>query len=304
MPYLLVRMRNVYNPQARLSTHFSRLTCRTFTSGVAARMSLQLADRLLSFQHSLRDRPVVQVDGRVVGASGLTVEIAGIARHVSLGDRIRLIGRGQSEVPAEIVSFQNGLARAMPFTDLQGIGPGCVARVHRPGTHQAGVLHVGNAWLGRIIDPLGRPFDGKGPLPRGSARNVRASPPDATKRSRLGEPLELGVRALDLFSTMRRGQRLGIFAGSGVGKSSLLSMLARGADCDVAGHRAGGRAWARGQRIRRRRSGAGRARAIGRHCRDIGHAAADAPRGGLRCHDDRGVVPRSGQDGPPDEWIA
>ena len=194
----------------------------------------QLDSRLLMLQQGFLDHPAVSVDGRVVGASGLTVEIAGIARHVSLGDRIHLVGRGQSEVPAEVVSFQNGFARAMPFTDLHGIGPGCIARVHRPGRHQAGMLHVGEAWLGRIIDPLGRPLDGKGPLRRGAAREVRASPPEATTRSRLGEPLELGVRALDLFCTMRRGQRLGMFAGSGVGKSSLLSMLARGADCDVA----------------------------------------------------------------------
>ncbi len=193
-----------------------------------------LQSRLSIFEHSLRDAPSLQLDGRIVGASGLTVDVAGIARHVSLGDRIQLIGRGETEVPAEIVSFQNGLARAMPFTDLHGIGPGCRARIHGAGGRTSASIHPSEAWLGRIVDPLGRPLDDRGPLRPGKPRPVRAAPPDATRRARLGEPLELGVRALDLFATMRRGQRLGLFAGSGVGKSSLLSMLARGADCDVA----------------------------------------------------------------------
>ena len=96
-------------------------------------------------------------------------------------------------------------------------------------------LPVGNGWIGRVIDPLGRPLDGKGALPRGrSAHPVRANPPDATRRARLGARIDLGVRALDLFATCRQGQRLGLFAGSGVGKSTLLSMLARHAACDVA----------------------------------------------------------------------
>ena len=190
--------------------------------------------RLALFQQNVLDTEVLQIDGRVVGASGLTVEIAGISRHVGLGDRVHLIGRDGAEVPAEIVAFRDGLAKAMPFFELHGIGPGCCARVRRAGTHQSGAIHVEQSWLGRIVDPLGRPIDGRGPLGRGPARAVKASPPDATKRDRLGPPLELGVRALDLFATMRRGQRLGLFAGSGVGKSSLLSMLARNAECDVA----------------------------------------------------------------------
>ncbi|SHI47409.1 flagellum-specific ATP synthase [Roseomonas rosea] len=90
-------------------------------------------------------------------------------------------------------------------------------------------------WLGRVVDPMGRPIDGGGPLPRGAAaRPLRASPPAAGTRARLGPRIDLGVRAMDAFATCRRGQRLGPFAASGVGKSSLMSMLARHADCDVA----------------------------------------------------------------------
>ena len=192
-----------------------------------------LSDRLAVFRQSLAEQPVIRVDGRVVGASGLTVDIAGIARHVGLGDRVTLIGRGGTEVPAEIVSFVDGLACAMPFTEMEGIGPGCIARCHPGGRGRSGLAPC-KSWLGRIVDPLGRPLDGLGPLPRGPSRKLRCPPPEATKRDRLGDPLELGVKALDLFTTMRKGQRLGLFAGSGVGKSTLLSMLARGADCDSA----------------------------------------------------------------------
>jgi flagellum-specific ATP synthase len=94
---------------------------------------------------------------------------------------------------------------------------------------------VSHAWLGRVIDPLGNPLDGKGPLVPGRVpRPVRSPPPPATSRARLGPRLPMGVRALDLFAGCRQGQRLGLFAGSGVGKSTLMAMLARQADCDVA----------------------------------------------------------------------
>jgi flagellum-specific ATP synthase len=85
-----------------------------------------------------------------------------------------------------------------------------------------------------VIDPLGRPLDGRGPLAQGVvARPVRATPPAATLRARLGARIDLGVRAMNLFATCRRGQRLGLFSGSGIGKSTLLSMLARQTDCDA-----------------------------------------------------------------------
>jgi flagellum-specific ATP synthase len=135
-------------------------------------------------------------------------------------------------IPAEIVGFRDGLAQAMPFAALDGLGPGhsaCLA------ADRSGKLAVSNGWLGRVVDPLGRPMDGRGPLPPGrNARPVRAPPPLATDRARLGPRLDLGVRALNCFATCRQGQRLGLFAGSGIGKSTLLAMLARHAACDVA----------------------------------------------------------------------
>jgi flagellum-specific ATP synthase len=120
----------------------------------------------------------------------------------------------------------------LPFGNLEGLGPGQPAML-LPRT--AGTIAVSDLWLGRVVDPLGRAMDGKGPVPAGnSPRPIAASPPEATHRARLGDRINLGVRALDLFATCRVGQRLGLFSGSGVGKSTLFAMLARAAVCDVA----------------------------------------------------------------------
>ena len=181
-------------------------------------------------------RPALQ--GHVAGGTGLAVEVAGLARCVTVGDRLRLQARTGQDVPAEVVGFRAGFACAMAYGALEGVGPGCPATVElaSPGalTGRGSVLAVSDAWLGRVVDPLGRPLDGRGALPQGQHRSVRAGPPAAAGRARLGPRLDLGVRALNLFATCRTGQRLGLFAGSGVGKSTLLSMLARHTDCDVA----------------------------------------------------------------------
>jgi flagellum-specific ATP synthase len=191
----------------------------------------------------LRSLDPISVEGRVRGAAGLTVEIGGLAGLVRMGDRIDLQERCGRTMRAEIVGFRNGVCQAAPFGSLAGLGPGTRARARttlapRPGaggTETGGsALAVSDRWLGRVIDPLGQPLDRRGPLPAGAlARPVRGSPPDAATRARLGPPLDLGVRAMNLFTTCREGQRLGLFAGSGVGKSTLLAMLARHARCDV-----------------------------------------------------------------------
>jgi flagellum-specific ATP synthase len=135
-------------------------------------------------------------------------------------------------VPAEIVGFRADLAQAMPFDALDGLGPGSAAvQANEPG----GGLAVSDGWLGRVLDPLGRPLDGHGALPPGAVpRPIRVAAPEATARARLGPRLDLGVRALNCFATCRQGQRLGLFSGSGIGKSTLLAMLARHTQCDVA----------------------------------------------------------------------
>jgi flagellum-specific ATP synthase len=159
------------------------------------------------------------------------VDIDGLDGLASVGDQLVLRTRDRGEIPAEIVGFKETRARAMPFASLDGLGPGHAAELS---ARRRGALAVCNGWLGRVIDPLGNPLDGKGPLPSGTSQQpVRAAPPQATGRARLGNVMDLGVRALNCFTPCREGQRLGLFAGSGVGKSTLLAMLARQSACDV-----------------------------------------------------------------------
>jgi len=185
----------------------------------------------------LREIAPLRIEGRVTGLSGLVADVDGLAGHVAVGDHLLLEQRGGRWARAEIVAFREGVAQAMPFSSLDGLGPGSVA-LFRPEPARAftgETLSVTDTWLGRVLDPLGQPLDGRGPLPLGpQPRRMRAAPPAATQRARLGPRLDVGVRALNCFATCRCGQRLGLFSGSGIGKSSLLAMLAKHTACDVA----------------------------------------------------------------------
>ena len=132
-------------------------------------------------------------------------------------------------VPTEVVGFRGGRTLLMPLGELAGIGPG--TSVHPTGNPFK--VAVGDGLLGRVIDGLGKPLDEFGDLDGGKARSANATPPDALTRPRISERVDLGVRALDTLVPCGLGQRLGIFAGSGVGKSSLLGMIARSTTADV-----------------------------------------------------------------------
>lgn len=164
------------------------------------------------------------VYGSVTKILGLLIEIVGFPETLSLGSRITLAPDDGRKIPCEVVGFKDGRALVMPFGPLEGIGLGCRAEI---GDSRL-VVQPSHAWLGRVINALGEPIDGKGPLPTGDLlMPLRAAAPQASKRTRLGEKLDLGVRAVNNFLSIVRGQRMGIFSGSGVGKSVLLSMMAR-----------------------------------------------------------------------------
>src|SRR6187431_3731001 len=172
----------------------------------------------------------VNIYGRVVGVRGLMVEIAGPIHAMSVGARIVIETGGNRFIPAEVIGFSGSNAVVMPFGGLDGVRRGCRAVI----ASAASQVRPSPAWLGRVINAMGEPIDGKGPLVQGpSPMPYRNAPPPAHSRRRVGAPLDLGVRSLNTFLTCCRGQRLGIFAGSGVGKSVLLSMLAKNADCDA-----------------------------------------------------------------------
>jgi flagellum-specific ATP synthase len=171
----------------------------------------------------------IEVYGRVVGVRGLMVEVAGPLHAMSVGARVIIETPGKN-IPCEVVGFSGGHALLMPFAPLEGVRRGCRAVV----SAVVGAVRPSASWLGRVINALGEPIDGKGPLLSGpSPYPYRNAPPLAHARRRVGAPLDLGVRVLNTFLTCCRGQRMGIFAGSGVGKSVLLSMLARNVAADV-----------------------------------------------------------------------
>jgi flagellum-specific ATP synthase len=172
----------------------------------------------------------VEIYGRVVGVRGLMVEVAGPIHAMSVGARVTIETRGKP-IPCEVVGFSGGHALLMPFATLDGVRRGCRALVSsvRP------TVRPSQAWLGRVVNGMGEAIDGKGALPAGPAPYpFRAAPPPAHARRRIGSAIDLGVRALNAFITCCHGQRMGIFSGSGVGKSVLLSMLARNVVADVA----------------------------------------------------------------------
>mgnify|MGYP002778041363 CR=1 FL=1 len=170
------------------------------------------------------------VSGRVAAVNGLLIEARGGLTRLSVGARVDIARRGQPPLPAEVVGFRDARALLMPFGPVEGVAPGAEFTISPEGA----VVRPTPGWLGRVVNAFGEPIDGKGPLPQGPAPYpLRAAPPPAHARARVGERLELGVRALDVFTTVCRGQRMGVFAGSGVGKSVLLSMLARDAACDA-----------------------------------------------------------------------
>jgi len=168
--------------------------------------------------------------GRVVAVRGALIEVEGLSGAAQIGSRVTL-NSPTGQVEAEVTGLDRGIAHCMPFSEPQGIASGSRADL----SASQFALRPSSGWLGRMVDGLGRPVDGKGALEQGAMlRKIKASPPPASARARVGGRLSTGVRALDLFAPLCRGQRLGLFAGSGVGKSVLLSMLARWTECDVA----------------------------------------------------------------------
>jgi len=179
---------------------------------------------------SLRGLPRDERWGQVVAARGAMIELDGLGSAARVGACVQ-VETARGRVDAEVTGLDDGRAQCLPFGEAHGLAAGARA-VLAAGEFE---LRPSDAWLGRVVDGLGRPVDGRpAPMPGPAPRPIRASPPAAASRDRVGAKVETGVRALDVFVPLCRGQRIGLFAGSGVGKSVLLSMLARWTACDVA----------------------------------------------------------------------
>ena len=179
--------------------------------------------------------PIYNIVGKVLSIKGLLIECAGIEKVLSVGARCRIEGTIAintivPKVIAEVIGFREDRALLMPFGGLEGIGLG--AKVFFVGNESA--IYPDDSWLGRVINPLGQAMDHKAnPVKGETAYKLRASPPAAHTRQRVRGKIDMGVKAINTFLSCCNGQRMGIFAGSGVGKSVLLSMLARYSQADV-----------------------------------------------------------------------
>ena len=174
--------------------------------------------------------PAFQLVGKVTSVKGLLLECSGIEQALSVGSRCKVKGLRGQDVICEVVGFAQDRALLMPFGSTEGIGLGSKVIL----AESESVAYPCDAWLGRVVNALGQPIDGKGPLSQGPLGYLlRAMPPAANVRSRVKGKIDLGVRALNTFLTCCRGQRMGIFSGSGVGKSIMMSMLARYSQAQV-----------------------------------------------------------------------
>jgi flagellum-specific ATP synthase len=165
--------------------------------------------------------PLVRVGGAIQEVTASAARVVGVAPFMTLGDRMGFLANGREQI-GEVVRVDAAGVTVKPFESRIEAGIGTLAyRLGDP------TLRPDPSWKGRVIDALGRPIDGRGALEPGArAVPLEASPPPAMERARVTKPLRTGVRALDLFTPLCLGQRIGIFAGSGVGKSTLLAMLA------------------------------------------------------------------------------
>lgn len=180
------------------------------------------------YRNALNNIDSISYTGEVTQVIGLTIESRGPL--VQLGEVCLLHNYKKTQaIKAEVVGFKEDRVLLMPLGDIQGIGPGSLVE----STHSSLKVPVGNELIGRVLDGLGNPMDGKGPILNPKWVPIDNSPPNPLARNRIAEPLTLGVKAIDGLLTCGKGQRLGIFAGSGVGKSTLLGMVARNTEADV-----------------------------------------------------------------------
>jgi flagellum-specific ATP synthase len=181
------------------------------------------------YYEEIMAHPLLEIKGRVTQVIGLVLEVSGL--HPFVGEVCLIeVEKGREPLAAEVVGFRQGRALLMPLGNLSGVGPGCLVK-------QTGFpfnINVGSGLLGKVLDGLGQPImDGEKLEGSFEEYPVEASPPNPLEREPINKVMATGVRAIDTLLTCGQGQRIGIFSGSGVGKSSLLGMIARYSEADV-----------------------------------------------------------------------
>ncbi|HPN94216.1 MAG: putative ATP synthase YscN [bacterium ADurb.Bin236] len=188
----------------------------------------QPSRRVSDFKELIGNLNLVRQIGRVTDVIGVIIESRGPG--AAMGEYCVIYPQnGNSPIPCEVVGFRDDKLLLMPFTDMHGISPGC--EVHASGKPLS--VMVSEDSIGRVVDGLGNPIDGLGRIPNAVPVQVHATPPKPLERRRITEPMPLGIRAIDGLFTVGKGQRMGVFSGSGVGKSSVIGMIARFTKADV-----------------------------------------------------------------------
>ncbi len=170
------------------------------------------------------------VYGKVSAVNGLIVEVVGLYSHCSIGSYCEIMTHNKTKIMAEVIGIKDEIALVMPFKNTTGIALGCIVK-SLDGLH---AIYPSISWIGRVIDAFGNPIDGKGSLMRGNQPcHLQNAPPQSHKRKRVGKKINIGIRAINTFLSCCEGQRMGIFAGSGVGKSMMMAMITKFADIEV-----------------------------------------------------------------------
>lgn len=192
---------------------------------MSSRVASHLRTRLAEAEAQVRQASGLVVTGQVLSISGMELRAGGLRLAASLGDHVMVDGR----VRGEVVGVRPEGVQILPFGGWEGVAAGMPVTL-LPGGQD---IHPDLSWLGRVLDPFGQPLDNL-PLATGpEAYPIRAAALPAFDRRQVGAKLETGIKALDIFAPLCRGQRMGVFAGSGIGKSTLMAMLARQTDADV-----------------------------------------------------------------------
>lgn len=166
--------------------------------------------------------------GRVAAITGALVSISGLAETAAIGDAVEILKKDGSSLRGEILSMDDKNVEVLPDNNTIGVSPNDRVILHGPIT-----IAPDTTWIGRVIDPLGAPLDGSALLPGENLRALHSLPPVSTDRRALGHRLETGNATFNTLLPLVRGQRIGLFSGSGVGKSTLLSTFAHGVEADV-----------------------------------------------------------------------
>jgi flagellum-specific ATP synthase len=185
----------------------------------------QLLDK---YQKVIDKAEAIRVNGKVIDVIGLV--IVSVGPNAVLGEICTIIDQNGSEIcKAEVVGFKNGKVLSIAIGEVHNISPACEIKASGKNFN----VGVGRELLGRVIDGLGNPIDGKGEIVYHSYRDSHREPPNPLERKRIATPIQTGIRAIDGLLSIGKGQRVGIFAGSGVGKSVTLGMIARNTSADV-----------------------------------------------------------------------